>query len=310
MFTVTLSKIFIVFLLIAVGFVLDKKKFVSREALQSLSRVVIYIMLPALIFSAIITQFNREAILSGYILPLLGVMTFLSGGLLGWILVRFFKENDPVKKNTVIFLMLINNYGFITLPLVYMLFGESGVALLFLHNLGCEIVFWTVGMWLLKGGKFSPKTLKSLVNPPFISLMLSIGIVLLNAQSFVPAFLLEACDTLGKGVIPLIMLVIGSTLAEIEFRDGALFDKKLIWIIVSRIVVVPIFVIIILLYLPIPEMYRNIAIIVAVMPSASSTPLFMKQFGGDTIFAAKAVFFTTLLSAITIPILLTIFLKQ
>ncbi|MFC2149442.1 AEC family transporter [Candidatus Auribacterota bacterium] len=309
MFTQVISKIFIMILLVSAGYVLDKKRFVSREALQSLSRIVIYVMLPALIFSSIITQFDRGTILSGWILPFLGAMTFLIGSLVGWLNVLILREKKGVRRNTVIYLLTINNYGFVSIPLVYMLFGEGAVALLFLHNLGCEIVFWTLGIWLLKGDGFSVKSFRSLANPPFTVLVASILIVLFGVKYLIPGFVVEACDILGKGLIPLIMLVIGSILAEIRFNDGGLFDKTLIFVMVCRLLIVPLIVVGILFIIPLPVLYRNIAVIVAVMPSASSSPLFTKQFGGDTPLAAKAVFFTTIFSVVTVPVFLAIFLR-
>jgi len=303
-----LSRIIVVFSLIGVGFILDKRRVVSREALQSLSTVVINIMMPALIFSSIVTQFSRSAILSGYALPLLGILTFAAGALVGWVTVLLLKGPGRESNNTIVYLLTINNYSYLALPLAYMLFGDNGVALLFLHNLGCHFVFWTFGVWLLAGGGFSLQSVKPLINVPFISLLISLCIPLLGVQRFVPPLVVEICDTLGRGAIPLIMLVIGSTLAEIEFKRG-LFQKEIIWITVCRLAVIPLIVIALLKMLPLPELYRNISIIVAVMPAASSTPLFTRQFGGDTPLAAKSVFVTTLVSAVTVPVLLMLFLK-
>lgn len=308
MLTNILSRLFIIFSLMAVGFLLDRRRFVSRDALQALSRIVVDVMMPALIFSSIVTQFSRDSILAGYKLPLLGLLTFSVGAAVGLIAVKLLKEQDREKKNTIIYLLTINNYGYLTVPLAYMLFGEQGVALLFLHNLGCHIVFWTFGVWLLSGARLTTKSLKPIINAPFIALLVSLAIPLIGAEKYVPALLIEVASTLGKGAIPLIMLVIGSTLAEIEFKDGFM-DKTIVWIAAARLLIIPVIAILILKMLPLPELYRNIAIIVAVMPAASSTPLFTKQFGGDTPISAKAVFATTLLSAITIPLLLSIFLK-
>jgi hypothetical protein len=303
-----LSRIVIIFSLIGVGFILDKRRVVSREALQSLSTVVINVMMPALIFSSIVTQFSRDAILAGYALPLLGILTFGAGACIGWILVKVLKVREKQSKNTVIYLLTINNYGYLTLPIVFMLFGESGVALLFLHNLGCHLVFWTFGVWLLAGGDFSLKSIKPLFNVPFVSLVISLCIPFLGLESLVPKLFVEICDTLGRGAIPLIMLVIGSTLAEIEFKQG-LFEKNMVWLTVCRLAAVPLIVILLLKMFHLPDIYRNIAVIVAVMPVASSTPLFTKQYGGDTPLAAKSVFVTTLASAVTIPFFLMLFLK-
>ncbi|HRZ86955.1 MAG TPA: AEC family transporter [bacterium] len=309
MFLNVISRLTVVIALIGVGFVLDKRRIVSREALQSLGTIVINVMMPALIFSAMMTQMNRESIMAGWALPLLGAMTFGMGAVVGWALSKAMRISDHEKKNTVIYLLTINNYGYLTLPVAYMLFGERGIALLFLHNLGCHLVFWTYGVWLLSGGKFSLESLRPLVNFPLITLLVSIALPLAGAQRYVPQLVVEICDILGKGAIPLIMLVIGSTLAEIEFRRD-FFNAELAWITVCRLLVVPVIVMLVLAVLPISALYRNIACVVAVMPAASITPLFTKTYGGDTSLAVKCVFITTLASAATMPVLLSLFLSK
>ena len=79
MFLNVVSRIAVVIALIGVGFVLDRRRVVSREALQSLGTIVINVMMPALIFSAMITQMSRESIMTGWPLPLLGALTFAIG---------------------------------------------------------------------------------------------------------------------------------------------------------------------------------------------------------------------------------------
>ncbi len=288
------------------GYYLDRAGKISRDGLQALSALVIRYLLPCLAFSSLVDHFPRALIATAGLLPLIGFLTFLLGMLLG-LATRIFLPRDEALRNTYVFLSAVNNYGYLPLPLVYLLYGDTGVALLFFHNLGCHFFFYTIGIWLLTGGGFHWKSLKPMVNANFIALLTGLFIALIGWRQYVPATLMEMLRMLGLGAIPLILLVIGSALAEIHPRKG--FPWPALGVLTFlRLMLVPAILAPLILLLPMPKSYQMLCIIVALMPCASSTPLFVKEFGGDKAFAAQAVLVTTFASLLTIPLGLAIFL--
>ncbi|MHA1107311.1 MAG: AEC family transporter, partial [Promethearchaeota archaeon] len=59
-----------------------------------------------------------------------------------------------------------------------------------------------------------------------------------------------------------------------------------------------------LLYLSIDPLVKAIIIIESAMPSMASTSILVQKYGGDMNLATTAVFFTTLISIFSIPLIL------
>lgn len=75
-----------------------------------------------------------------------------------------------------------------------------------------------------------------------------------------------------------------------------------------RLIAIPVVILLLLQLLPLPPDVRETTAVVALMPAASSSVLVAKQYGGDHGFAGQAIIVTTILSLITIPLLMKIFL--
>jgi malate permease and related proteins len=302
-----LGKMLILGFAVGLGYYLDRAGKISRQGLQSLSSLVIHYLLPCLAFSALVDHFSLEMLRKAGAMPLIGFLTFTVGMGVGLLTVRWLGLS-PAASKTYVFLSSVSNYGYVPLPLVYMLYGDVGAALLFFHNLGGHLFLWTLGVGTLGEGGVSWRRFRGIFNNNLYALLLGIGVSTLGWAQFVPNFVLDFTWLLGMGAVPLVMIVIGSTLAELD--SGKVFPAKTMAVMsMVRLLVVPILVISIILLFDMPKSYQVICILVALMPCASSAPLFVQEFGGDKTFAAQAVFVTTLASLITIPIGMSLFLR-
>ncbi len=301
-----IGKILILSSVMGLGYYLDRAGRISRDGLQALSGLVIHYLLPCLAFSALIDNFSRDMLSRAGILPLLGFVSFVIGLLVGWVSVQGL-HLAPSAKKTYVFLASVSNYGFLPLPLVYLLYGDAGVALLFFQNLGCHLFFWTFGIWGLSGWEFSLRSFRNILNSNFFALMAGLIIAVAGWQKFVPSIVMDLARMLGLGAIPLILIVIGSTLAEIRIGRNMPW-KALSMVTLVRLIVAPALFIGVLYLFDIPQAYRILCILVALMPCASSTPIFVAEYGGDRMFAAQAVLVTMLASLVTIPLGLAWFL--
>ena len=72
----------------------------------------------------------------------------------------------------------------------------------------------------------------------------------------------------------------------------------------TRIVLIPIFTLLVLRLIPLPETARHLALVLAVMPASSGSVLIVREYGGDPDFAGQLILSTTLLGLITMPVLL------
>jgi len=300
-----LTKVGSLFLMLAVGALARTRRIISDEALDNLCKIVLSVTLPFLFLYVLSTKCDREALSSLWMAPIFAVSIVFIGYIMATLAAAILKLT-PKRKNTFTFLISFQNSGFLAIPIALALFGEEGVLTIVIFNIGFNLLYWTFGVWLFSKSNGSHKVnpFKNLINTGTIALMLGIIFGLFSIK--LPGFFLDASKVLGDATIPLAMLVVGAILVSSQFKKGANF-KEIFSIALCRLILIPvIFLGVIGRFGNLSHLMRSIIILQACMPSASSSPLLAKRFGGDYDLAASGVFFTTLLSIVTIPIFMSL----
>lgn len=300
-----LTKVGALFLMLAVGGLARFKKIITDEALDSLCKIVLSVTLPFLFIYILSTRCDKATLSSLWMAPLFAVSIIFIGYIIAMAAAALLKL-PPKRKNTFAFLISFQNSGFLAIPIALVLFGQEGVLAIVIFNIGFNILYWTFGVWLFSksdtSGSINP--LKNLINPGTVAL--GLGVFFGVSGIRLPGFFLDSSRILGDATIPLAMLVVGAILASSKFKRGANF-KEIASIVFCRLVLIPvIFLVLITRFGNISPLMRSIIILQACMPSASSSPLLAKRFGGEHDLAASGVFFTTLFSIITIPIFMSL----
>ncbi|MEN7973212.1 MAG: AEC family transporter [Verrucomicrobiota bacterium] len=310
-------QVLFVLVLMAVGFVARKRGMVSETGIGEMVRMLIAVIYPCLIFSSV-TRLNAQELAINWVLPLMAITISGTGLLLGLLALRCLKGIDQHRANAFLFQSTINNYLFLPLPLVMLLWGTEGVGLLVFASMGFELTVWTVGVFLFNRTNRFREGIRMMFGPPLITLLFSIGWVgardLLGLEppsSGMFADLVHrlldllhfGTETIGKATIAVSMIVAGGRIASLNMRGA--FDKH-VWIVsVLRLAATPVVFILILGMLPINEVARGILTVVAVMPTSVTSLVFSERFGGDSEFVATSLLITHLGAIVTIPLLLT-----
>ena len=115
-----------------------------------------------------------------------------------------------------------------------------------------------------------------------------------------------ALRMVGDLTIPLSLLVTGAQLGELA-KTEKLDLRSLIGVILGRLVVAPALVLVLLKLVAgalgatlTPAEFITTGVIVS-MPVAISCSMFVERFGGDRGLGATGIFYTTLLSLVTVP---------
>ncbi|MNP50372.1 Membrane transport protein [compost metagenome] len=111
----------------------------------------------------------------------------------------------------------------------------------------------------------------------------------------------------GSITTPIAMMLIGSTLANIDIKEVFTEFRIYPYTIIKQILI-PLAAYPILSYFITNPLILGVALINLAMPVANSAVLFATQYDGDLKLAAKSVFITTLLSVFTIPVIVALFL--
>jgi predicted permease len=120
-----------------------------------------------------------------------------------------------------------------------------------------------------------------------------------------PKIVSDTASLVGHMTTPGAMLVIGSTLAEIPFRE-VFSEKRLYPVIVVKLVAIPVATWLILHFFVTDPTALGVLVVEAAMPTATAAAMLSLQYGGNAKLASKGVFLTTLFSVVTIPLLLYI----
>ena len=309
-------QVLFVLILMAVGYFARKRGMVSATGTAEMVRLLIAIIYPCLIFSSI-TRLDARELAANWVMPVMAIAIAGTGLLLGLAALRFLKVTDPRRANAFLFQNTINNYLFLPLPLVMLLWGEEGVALLVFASMGFELTVWTVGVFLFNRSSRFSEGIRMMFGPPLVTRVFSLFWVCvrdllhpgLPASGFFADLarrMLEllhfGTDAVGKATVAVSMIVAGSRIAALDVR--AVFDRH-VWIAAAlRLVVTPVVFILLLKTIPMGEMAYGILAVVAVMPAAVASLVFSERFGGDSDFIATTLLVTHLGAVATIPLLL------
>lgn len=309
-------QVLFILILMAIGFVVRKRGVVSAVGTSEMVRVLISVIYPCLIFSSV-TKLNVQELAANWIMPALALLIAGTGLILGLISLRFMKNVDQNRASAFLFQNMINNYLFLPLPLVMMLWGDEGVALLVFASMGFELAVWTLGVFLFNRSSRLSEGLKMMFGPPLIALIFSITWVCI--RDLAPPALPETgfmadltrrildlvyfgTETVGKATVGISMVVSGSRIATLDMK--AAFDRH-VWILsFIRLVVTPVLFILILMQIPMGETAYGILATIAVMPAAVTSLIFSERFGGDSDFIATTLLVTHLAAVVTVPLLL------
>lgn len=309
-------QILFVLALMALGFIARKRGLVSGTGTSEIVRIMVSIIYPCLIFSSV-TRLKVQDLAANWIMPVTALAIAGTGLLLGLLALRWMKNVDSTRAGAFLFQNTINNYLFLPLPLVMLIWGTEGVALLVFASMGFELVVWTLGVFLFnRSGKITDG-IRMMFSPPLMALLFSIGWVCvrdllhpsLPAEGFfadiarrsLELFIFGA-DTIGKATVAVSMIVSGSRIAALDMKTA--FDPH-VWLVSAlRLIVTPVLFILLLNLIPLEETARGILCVVAVMPAAITSLVFSERFGGDSDFIASTLLVTHIGAVVTIPLLL------
>lgn len=305
-------QIIFILLLMSSGWIARKRGMLSETGTAELTRVLMSIIYPALIFYSI-TRMTPGQLAGNWIMPAMTLGIAGVGLSLGFFTLRWMKDVDQKRAGSFLFQSTINNYLFLPLPLVLILWGKDGVALLVFASMGFELTIWTVGVLLFNRSRSFSEGLRVMFGPPMIALLFSI--IWICVRDLSPVRLPEravlqrvfeliyfGADTVGKATVSLSMIIAGSRMSAMNVKS---INDPHVWIVsILRLIAVPLLFILILRQIPMSETARGVLTVVAVMPAAVSSPVFSERFRGDTDFVAATLLITHLAATVTVPLLL------
>jgi hypothetical protein len=164
--------------------------------------------------------------------------------------------------------------------------------------IGSGIGVWTIGVAVLSATDVCT-SFKKIITPNLIAIITALTIELTCGEKVIPPVVMRIFTSAGSAAIPLILILIGSSLMQ----KGALkISWPVVYISVIRLVVLPLLSIPLLSLLPISGNIYKAAVIVALMPVAIATVIMTRRYGGQPDYAASTALISTICSVFTVPL--------
>lgn len=291
---IVLRQIVIMFVYMAIGGLLFQKGLITKEGSKSLANLLLYAVLPCVVVKSFCVARTPER-MSGLLVSFLAALGIL---LLAMAVSHLLFKKNPIDDFGAAF----SNAGFMGFPLVAAVQGSEAIFYAAGFVALLNALQWTYGQSLISGdpGYRSPKAI--LKNPLVLSLLL--GILIFCFEIPVPAIASDLLAALAALNAPLAMVILGVYLAQTDART--LFNDPHLYVVAAaRLVLIPLLTILVLKLLP--AQYAAIAttlVIVAAAPIGSNVAVYAQKLGKDYAYAVRGVCLSTLLSAITMPLLM------
>lgn len=305
LFEATLNQAAFLFLLIVVGYMLAKWKFVPDNAHTVLSKLENYLFVPALVMGTFIDNFTVQTLGTAWKLLAGSFAVNLVMIAVSFPLARLL-EKKPYERNVALFALCFSNFGFMGNAVVGALFPEMFMDyLLFTLPLWCLIYMWGVPVLLGDSGEKATlaQRLKNFVNPMFVSVILGMLIGILQIP--VPGFIGTAIGAMGSCMSPVAMLLTGMTVAHFDL--GAILKiKSVYWATFLRLLVYPAMFLAVSYFVPMPKTFALCAACALAMPVGLTPVIIPGAMGKDTKLASSMALVSHGLCCLTIPLVMLV----
>ena len=291
------AKMAMLVLIMLLGYLCARIGITGPEFNQRVTPLMVKVLLPATILNSVLSvpDFSGRELLD-YIL-VMTVMVALQM-LPAWFLPRLMRtRSEDVGATRLV--TAFGNVGFVGLPVVAAIFGDEMVFFASLCNIPFNLALYSCSAAQLSpdGGRVR---WQDVLNAPVIATLLSV--VLLLSRVHVPGVLADTISSVSGVTIPLSMLVIGTSLGGISVRS-VLTDWRVYVVSAVRLLVCPLLTWLVLRPFAAGALL-GISVLMAACPSAMLVTALCLQYGRSDAFASKGIFLSTILSAVTIPLLI------
>lgn len=299
---VVTNQIVIFAILMVIGFIAAKMQVFTKEALSVISRLIVKILLPALIFSVVAGSgvTVNDFFISGRFAIAVAFCFFLLS-LSGVVMSKLCKLNGKTA-NVFIALATFGNIGFMGIPLILAIFTEPiAQVCISVYALIDTALLWTFGVYLCSRHQQSTNSLsavKNIFNPTTVALLIALTIVICEIP--VHALLMSTIAGVGNTSKYLALMYIGGALAHVSLSK--IWNKPSIFLLgLVKMLILPIFVYFLLGFI-LSAIPRYILTLIVGLPPMAAVVMLASAYQSDEEFATETIFALTLASMITLPL--------
>ena len=290
-----------IIIMIGLGYFLKRIDFLSEKDIDPFNKIVMYILLPCMIFHALFSA-DLSLLSKLGILPFVILGSSLATGILSYFILKKFNLDD-VTLWSVLVTVMIANTGFMGYPVTLGIFGQEG----FLRAIFCDIatsfIFLILSFVLIMkfGGTAKTAVKKIAFFPPLWAVIIGLLFNLFNIP--VGPVIDNTVNYLGQGAVPIIMIALG---LSIDFSAIKRSKFMIIFTSIMKLAFFPLIAFIIASQLGLIDLQYKISIVEAAMPSGMMSLLLAITYKLDYELTSDCILINTVISLITLPIIIMI----
>lgn len=294
------------FALIGLGYWAGATRFFTKEATAYLTKFVFFFALSAMLFrfaaNLPIAEVFNARLVAGY----LWGTAFVYGIAM---IVAFMRKLDVPTAAVEAQCAVIGNVGFLGLPMFVILFGEAAIGVVMLVLVTDLVVFSSLIVILINGGRdgqISLRVLRTIAlgllrNPMIMSITLGLAWSVLAWP--IPVPLDDFLVILGGAATPGALFAIGASLAGKSAERPEIAG----WLSTCKLLLHPAFVALgVLVLFPIDSFSATVVIAAAALPVAGNVFMLAQHYGIAPQRASAAILFSTAASILSVPLIIAL----
>lgn len=294
------AQVAVMFILMIIGYLCVKVKLISDEGRKQFSNIVMKLVIPALIFMAYQKEFSYELV-TGLLWTF--ILSFVSYVITIPMTLLLIRKNEKHEYAIERFSLIFTNCAFMGVPLIEALFGSDGVLYVTAYITLFNLLTWTYGIMMIKNEISFKGLINSLKAPSIIAIVL--GLVCYFTQIKIPAVFARSLQFVADMNTPLAMITAGATMAGTNMLK-AIKKPRTLLLCFYRLLLMPVICALVFKLFPVSEAVYTTAVVASACPTAAILVMFAVTHNKNDIYAAELVSVTTLLSAISLPLVLVL----
>ena len=294
LFIIFRESVFPIFLIIVIAVTFDK---LFKPDTAQISNLALYAFAPVFVFDSLLghqisfIDFGQPALF----------MLFLTAALLvlGYAVSILLKLRGGEKTSFILACSMMNvgNFG---LPLIYFAYGEGAIAYSVIFFIVFNIPLTTLAIYLSSDKASIREALADIFKIPILYAML-LALLFCFLEIRLPVFLNKGIELFSQGTIPLFIVVAGLQLSNISLAWAKRFILVILAGVIIRLIASPLLALPITNMLGISGVEQSVAVVQTSTPAAILPLIYAIRFKKSPELLACIIFFTTLISGITLP---------
>ncbi len=295
--SILLNSIMPTYLVVAVGFLLERKLHLDK---RTLSRLAIYFLTPALVFNSMMsTEVSPGQVVRVLLAVFLVTAVMVAAALLVGRLLRWTERAVDGLVLSVAFM----NAGNLGLSVAMFAFGQAGLELATIYYVGTNLAVNTVGAFFAARGNGGGRQAlgKLLRLPGLYAFAVAIALRVLHLEA--PVIVMRPIELVSRATVPVMLVMLGVQLSQTRLagqlgRVSLAVAVRLVGGALVGLAVAPV--------LGLSGLARQVVTMQSATPTAVNSSLMAIEFDADPEFVSSVILVSSLLSSVTLAILLAL----